>query len=162
LPSATGCKLLALVCIPAFAQRPQPAYGWSNLAECPPQAQIRVGLLKGGDMRGSLEKVSADSLVVKTTKGELTLMRTNITRVQLKKPGRRLRHTLIGLAVGAGGGLIVVAALHDAKACSGWFCPGPDIEHDVKLGATPVGAAIGVAIGAVWPSRGWTEVYRAP
>lgn len=99
---------------------------------------------------------------MKTTKGERTLSRQDIKRVQLKRPGHRGRHALIGLAVGAGGGLVAVAALHNAKACNTGFCVGPDVAHDVKLAVVPVGAVIGAMVGAALPSGGWTDIYRAP
>ena len=158
-----GLTLLALACcVPAlFAQRPQPSRNWASLDGCSPQADIRVILDRGGSVRGSLQNVSADLLVMKTAKGERSLARQDIKRVQLKRSGHRGRHTLIGLAVGVGGGLVAVAALHNAKACTG-FCVGPDVAHYVRLAITPVGALIGAIVGAALPSGGWTDVYRAP
>jgi hypothetical protein len=145
-----------------FAQPSQPSKDWVSLGGCSPQADIRVTLVRGGSLRGSFQNASAESLVMTTTKGELTLSRQDIKRVQLKRSGHRGRHALIGLAVGAGGGLIGVAALHDAKACSTGFCVGPDVAHDVKLAVVPVGALIGAMVGAALPSGGWTDIYRAP
>jgi len=154
---AMGCYMPAL-----FAQSPPPSKDWVSLGGCSPQAEVRITLVRGGNLRGSIRNASAGSLVVKTEDGKRTLSRQEIGRVQLKRPGRRGRHALIGLGVGAGGGAIGAAALHKSKACSTGFCVGPDVASDARIAIVPAGALIGALVGAALPSGGWTGIYRAP
>jgi len=164
----TRLTLVALACCmpDLLAQRLQPSQDWASLSGCAPQADIRVSLIKGGSVRGSFRNVSADLLVMTTAREQRTLARQDIKRVQLKRSGHRGRHVLIGLAVGAGSGLIMAVALPGAKQCNGTsICIGPDLTgvvHDVKMAITPVGAVIGAIVGAALPSGGWTDLYRVP
>ena len=160
--TTTTFTLLAFTCCLRYlSAEPSKPSNWASLAQLAPRAEIRVSLNQGENLTGSLLSVSDDSLVIETGNGERSLPRADVTRVQVKRTGRRVRHALIGMAVGAGGGLITVAALHDAKECTG-FCVGPDVGHSVKMAAVPVGAGLGALIGAALPAGKWTDVYIAP
>ena len=70
-----------------------------------------------------------------------------------------MRHALIGLGIGAAGGLGLGAGI-DAGCNPHAFLgclAGPNFGKEVL---TPVGAVIGFGIGAVLPAGGWREVYR--
>jgi hypothetical protein len=83
------------------------------------------------------------------------LPRADIQRARVKRRSRRGHHALIGLAIGAGGGLAAGAAL-DHSAPEGWF------SNLGKGVLTPVGALIGTLVGVAIPTGGWRDVYRAP
>ena len=56
-------------------------------------------------VRGKIDRVTDDTLVVTSGKGQEMFTQAEVTQVSVKKPGHRKRNTLIGLAVGAGAGL---------------------------------------------------------
>jgi hypothetical protein len=128
---------------------------WNILGGLATGTEIRVTLSGGRVVRGFLQKNDADSLLVNATISQETLARQDVKRVQSKRPGHRGRHTLIGLAVGAGGGLAVGAGLDHANQ-TGWF------SDFGKAFLTPVGAIIGTVVGVALPTGGWREVYRTP
>lgn len=158
----TGLALLALAfgATALVAKKPDVDQSWTSLAVWPIASEVRVTLTEGRDVRGSLVSAGADSLVVKTKNGERALAQQGIQRVRVKGPRRRLRHTLIGLAVGAGGGGAIAAAAHGSK-CTG-FCVGPDVGYIVTVASVPVGAVLGSLVGAALPAGGWKEIYLAP
>lgn len=143
--------------VPAQQQEAS-AQGWNNLIQLAPGAPVRVALAGGRTVRGDLQKVTSDSLTVSENGNQQNLPRTEIGRVQLKRKGHRGRNALIGLAIGAGGGLAIGAASdrHDSHEAFNFF------PNAGKVVLTPLGAIVGAAVGAVIPTGGWREIYRAP
>jgi hypothetical protein len=147
--------LCAALAASAGAQ-PQASTGsWANLSEVAPGTETRVSVSGGRTLRGSLQKVTSDSLAINAAKSQETLLRTDIKRVDLKRNGRRGRNTLIGLGIGAGGGLAVGAGV-DSGNHTGWF---PNFGKAVF---TPLGAIVGAIVGVAIPTGGWHQIYRAP
>jgi hypothetical protein len=149
----TGSALIVLVlAAPALAKgETKNARAWASLAGCSPASEIRVTPAHGARVRGAFVSASADSLVIRTAKGERALARGEVKSVEVKVPGRRVKHTLIGMAVGAGGAGLITAAVHAEK----WGTP---IDETVRLAS--VLAALGALTGAVLPAGGWKEIYR--
>ena len=145
--------LVALV-ITATAQPAKPIEQWSNLNPLENGSEIRVALTDGKTLRGFLQSVSADSLVINATTSQQALSRQEIKLVSLKRPGHRGRNTLIGLGIGAAGGLGTGAAIDHGD--HGWF---PNLGKAVF---TPIGALVGAIVGVAIPTGGWRVVYRAP
>src|SRR5580698_669660 len=85
----------------APAQQEVSLQGWDHLMQFAPGTPLRVALSSGRIIRGSLQKVTADSLAINETASQETLSRAEIVTVQLKGKGRRGRNALIGLAIGA-------------------------------------------------------------
>jgi hypothetical protein len=81
--------------------------------------------------------------------------RDEVSLVSAKKPGHRKRNALIGLASGAGAGLIIGVA---ARNGSGGL--GPNLDNVVTAGMTVAGALVGSIVGVLIPTGGWREVYK--
>jgi hypothetical protein len=141
----------------ASAQQPSSTGNWAGLNQLAPGDGIRVALSGGRTVRGNLSGVTADSLAIQTAASQETLPRAEIKRVQSKGESHRGRNTLIGLAVGAGAGLAIGAAVDHTD--HGYFDIFPNAGKEV---ITPVGAIVGAIVGVLIPTGGWREVYRAP
>ena len=138
----------------ATARQPASAAGWTRLTQLTPGTEIRLFLSDGRKLRGYLQSATSDSLAINATISQETLSRAQIKRVQVKRPGHRGRNTLIGLAIGTGGGLAFGAAV-DRGTRGDWF---PNLGKAVF---TPLGAIIGTIVGVAIPTGGWREIYRA-
>jgi hypothetical protein len=130
---------------------------WSGVKGLEAGAQIRIGLTDGKAQRGALQSATDESLVVTTSGGQETIERSHIAKLFSKKESHRGRHVLIGLGVGTAGGLAIGAATDHTCASSSCFI-GPNLGKEIF---TPLGALIGLAVGAAWPTGGWREVYRS-
>jgi hypothetical protein len=139
----------------------QPAHDWARLGHTPAiseGAEIEARTTDNKRYRGEFKAADDEALVMIVASNEQRLARATVSRVSVKRPGRRLRNTLIGLAIGAAGG-ISLGAIADAR------CTGNCIEGKTPLGkevGTGLGALIGAIIGVALPTGGWHEVYRAP
>jgi hypothetical protein len=139
----------------------QTIHDWASLGHTPAIAagiRIEIGTAGNNRLRGQFKSADDEGLVMTTASGEQRIARATILRVSVKSPGHRLRHMLIGLGIGAAGGL-TLGAVADAR------CTGNCIEGKTPLGkevGTGLGALIGTIIGVALPAGGWREVYRAP
>jgi hypothetical protein len=146
--------MAAALAVSATAQQAKPIAQWANLNRLENGSEIRVVLAGGKTLRGFLQSVSPDSLAINAATSQEALSRQDIKVVSLKRPGHRGRNTLIGLALGAGGGLATGAAMDHGD--HGWF------QNFGKAVFTPIGAIIGTVVGVAIPTGGWRVVYRAP
>ena len=140
----------------AAAQQVKPIANWANLNQLVTGAEIRVTLANGKVLSGFTQRVTLDSLVINATTSQGALSRQELRRVSLKRPGRRGRNTLIGLAVGAGGGLAFGAVAVSRTR------PGAMFRNLGYAVFTPLGAIVGTVVGVALPTGGWRDVYRAP
>jgi len=137
------------------------AHEWASLGHTPAISagtEIQAKTIDNKRYQGQFKAADDEALVMIIAGSEQRLARATVARVSVKKEGHRLRHTLIGLAIGAAGGL-TLGAIADAR------CTGKCIEGKNPLGkevGTPLGLLIGAIIGVALPTGGWREVYRAP
>src|SRR5690242_4116462 len=104
----------------AAGQSAKSLANWANLNQLAQGSEIRVTLANGRTLRGFLQSTTPESLAVNATTSQETLVRQDIQRISVKKPGHRGRHTLIGLAIGTGAGLAIGAGL-DRASNDNWF-----------------------------------------
>ena len=150
--------MLLLTLAPAVVG--QATANWDRIGQLTPGQKIRVTLLDGRRVRGEFESASGDTVMMRTRKSEATLGRTMVARVALKGKSHRWRNALIGLGVGAGGGLIAGAA-SDAATCHPNVFLGCLGGKDIgKVVLTPLGALVGVIVGALIPTGGYRDIYR--
>jgi len=143
-----------------------PKSDWANLRPLTPGAEIRVSATGQQTIRGTLRSVNDDTLIVGQRQGEKTLARSMVTSVSVKKKNRRIRHMLIGLGAGAAGGLAAGAGLDSAFPCRYMdlgCVPEPNVGKypSAKEIVTPIGAVLGLGVGALLPTGGWREIYRS-
>jgi hypothetical protein len=154
-------RILCAVILCSASVFGQSARDWASLGHTPAIAagtEIEARTTRNQRVRGQFKSVDEDALVIGAANGEQRLARATVARVSAKKPGHRLRNTLIGFGVGAAAGL-TLGAVADAR------CTGNCVEGNRPLGkevGAPLGALIGAIIGVIVPTGGWREVYRAP
>ena len=160
----TQKKLVACflaLCVPGFSQSSALPHGksnWNTVTALARAAEVRVQLPDSRSVRGGVINVTEDSLAVNSASGQETFTRQQVLRVSVRKPSRRGRNMLIGLALGAGAGVGYGAAAVSQQNCR-IFCDSRIDAAAVGI-STFVGAGIGTVIGAVVPTREWREVYR--
>ena len=143
--------LLAFVATTLVAQTS--VADWNTVKALTPGTQVRI-TAGSRTIRGEIERTTDDVLVVTSGNGQEMLDRQEVSVVSVKKPSHRKRNTLIGLAAGAGGGLVIgLAAVHHSE----WEIVSADA---VRAGFVAAGAIVGTVIGVIIPTGGWREVYR--
>ena len=153
-------KLVARVLISAIGLIPnlgaQTTHAdWNALKALAPGTQVRI-TDGSSTVDGKLDRTTDDVIVVTSGKGQEKFDRRDVSVVSVKKQSHRKRNTLIGLGVGAGGGLAFGGALANDAKNSILGGHGPAIVASFA-GA---GALVGVLVGAVIPSGGWRQVYK--
>jgi hypothetical protein len=147
------------LCVPGFSQSSALPHGksnWNTVTALARAAEVRVQLPDSRSVRGGVINVTEDSLAVNSASGQETFTRQQVLRVSVRKPSRRGRNMLIGLALGAGAGAGIGFA--GQAGCTG-FCDG-GFTAAIAGVTTLSGAGLGAVIGAVVPTGGWHEVYR--
>jgi hypothetical protein len=144
----------ALVLMAATVAAQTNATNWSTVKALPTGTDVQIAA-SSRTVRGKIDRVTDDTLVVTSGKGQEMFRQAEVTQVSVKKPGHRKRNTLIGLAVGTGVGLVIGVASR-AKSNQLQFVSNGLI---VAAGAL-AGALVGTVIGVVIPSGGWREVYK--
>jgi hypothetical protein len=151
------CCVVALCHVQLSAQSVSDWAGLNHTPALSAGAEIEVRTTGNQRSRGQFTTAEDDALVMMTPSGPRRIPRATVKRISAKKPGHRLRNTLIGLGVGAAAGLAVGA--EQDESCSPHCFLGNNIAKAVL---TPVGALVGLIVGVVIPTGGWREVYRAP
>jgi len=149
------CRTVAaLVLMAAIVAAQTNPTTWNTVKALSPGTEVQIAA-SSRTVRGKIERVTDDTLVVTSGKGQETFTQQEVVRVSVKKPGHRKRNTLIGLAVGTGVGLVIGVA---SKAKSDQI---QVVSNGVVVAAGAVaGAFVGTIIGVAIPSGGWREVYK--
>ncbi len=130
---------------------------WDILKQLAPGQQIRVVLNDSKSYKGEFQSITDDVIVLHAKGGDQTLARQSVKSVSSRRPGHRGRHALIGAAIGAGAGLGFGAAVDADCSPQSVICTG----NKGKAIGTPVLGLLGAGIGALLPTGGWQELYRA-
>ncbi len=147
--------LLLLLATAVFGQAPS---NWASVKQLAAGSEIRVNMTDGRKIVGTFQSATDDDLLVQTPKSQQTLARITIAKVSTKGRSHRLRNALVGFGGGAGVGLIVGAVSDSRCPQGGCFAVGKNLGKEVF---TPLGALIGVTVGALLPTGGWHNLYRA-
>ena len=123
--------LLGTACV-SFSQSEQTS--WTNLSGLKAGQRIQIVEVNAKKHSGDFESVSDSAIAIREASGEASVQKQDVRSVKLLKSNRRLHHTLIGAAIGAGAG---------AGIC------GLTWESHGFLGGKGVGAAVGAVIGGL-------------
>jgi hypothetical protein len=145
---AAACTLTA-----ATAAAQSNATAWNTVKALAVGTEVRIAA-GSHTVRGKIDRITDDTLVVTSGKGQEMLAQQEVSRVSVGKQSHRGRNALIGLGIGAGAGLGVGAAA-DA-GCNG-VCFLGDLGKEVF---TPLGGVAGVLVGALIPTGGWRVIYQ--
>jgi hypothetical protein len=130
--------------------------GWAHLKTLSTGQPIRVVLNGAKSYQGNFLSLSDDGITLRQAGGDQALPRRDIVRVSARGKKHRGRNALIGAAIGAGAGLGIGAALDGQSQNT--IVP---LHHwGIAVGA-PLGALLGAGAGALLPTGGWQELYRA-
>ncbi len=90
--------------------------GWDKVKQLPLGAEIQLNLSGGATVVTEFLSATDDEIIVTKAALQQTMSRSMIRRVALKGQSHRVRHTLIGLGVGAATGLVAGAIIdsHDS------------------------------------------------
>ncbi len=130
-----------------------PQANWDNLKGLTPGDDIRIVLNDKKTYRAQFQSVSEESIVVRLATGDQAFDRQSVLRVSTQGKSHRLRNAGLGAAMGVGLGAITAASTsrNDSEARAiGWAV------------LPPVFGAVGAGVGALLPTGGWHDVYRAP
>ncbi len=150
---------LFLLLIPVFVLAGPAQDPWDNLKQLAPGQETQVVLTNARSYRGQLQTVGDDAIVLRLTTGEQTFERQNVLRVSTRGKSHRGRNALLGLAVGAGAGIIVGVASPELSTgkCAQRSCVDAGTVSMVGFWGGVLGAGLGAAI----PTGGRHDVYRA-
>jgi hypothetical protein len=148
----TGSVFLILL-LPLLASAQDAGNSWDNLNQLRAGQKIEVVDMKMKSVVGKFVSSSDDAITIQKDGDTVSLPRPDVYRVSSREDSKRGRNMLTGLAVGAGAGLAIGAAL-DARVNyeSDECCMGMAI-------VTPIGAGVGFGLGAA--SHGYRTIYRA-
>jgi hypothetical protein len=150
---------LLLLLLPRFGLAQAAPNNWDNLKQLAPGQQIRVVLNDAKSYKAGFQSVTDDAIVVRLATGDQTFERQNVLRVSTQGNNHRRRNALIGLAVGMGAGIIVGVA--SPELGQGKCAQGSCVDAGTASLTGAAGAAVGAVTGAVIPTGGWHDVYRA-
>ncbi len=140
-------KFLLLFSIAAAAYAAQ----WDSIQRMSVDQKIEVTTADGMHARGTFVSSTAETLVLREPSGERSVARSEVRRVRVSDPARRIRRGLLWMVVGAGGGAAAGVAA----------CPSCPNEGHTSPYIGP-GVAAGAAIGAIgFLSSPYRTVYRS-
>jgi hypothetical protein len=143
--------LVALITSPwAFAQSSLDR--WDNLGQVQAGRRIEVVDKKMKPVQGSFISYSQDAILLRVGQDQVSIPRAEVASVKDREKPSRARNALLGLAIGAAGGL-------SAGAIAGMTYHEEGETGVFILVFTPIGAGIGAGVGAALPA-GQNTFYR--
>jgi hypothetical protein len=132
---------------------------WDDLKQLRPAQKIEVVDTTMKTLKGAFVPVSDAAISLDAGKGEESVERQNVLRVSTRGEGHRGRNALIGLAVGAGAGVVV--AVVSPELGTGKCAQGSCVDAGTVSMVGFWGGVLGAGLGAAIPTGGRHDVYRA-
>lgn len=134
---------------------------WDNLQQLAQGTEVQIVLKDAKSYRCKFQATTDESIVLRLVTGEQKIPRQNVLRVSSRAQRHRGRNALRGALIGAGSGLALGAVVDANAKC---LKNGPQVHCSSNYGKGFVagnGAFWGAIIGALVPTGGWQDVYRA-
>ncbi len=148
--STSHIRIMMLAMVPACAFGQSTEASWSNLSRLRAGQKVEVVDMKLKATAGRFTAFSEGTISLLVGKDQISIPRANVLSVKNRESSHRRRNTLLGLAIGAAGGL-AIGAIQGAASSE---------EGEIFLLWTPIGAVLGAGVGAALPA-GQVTVYRA-
>jgi len=100
-------------------------HSWDDLQQLNQGRKIRVFLVGRDSYAGTFVGCTAENLSVRVRGGDRTVPSAQVRKATTGSRPKRLRNTLIGLGIGAGGGGLVVWKATDAPERFGYAIAAP-------------------------------------
>ncbi len=143
--------ILPLLLFPVVTTAQTAEGSWQNLNQLRAGQKIEVVDTNLKKLKGTFLSFSEEAISLRVGKDEVGVQRPNVFRVSSREHSKRLRNTLIGLAVGGAAGLAIGAAVDSSFS--------EEDENIAKAIFTPIGLGAGAGLGAAFP--GYQTIYRA-
>ncbi|MEE8257580.1 MAG: hypothetical protein V3R60_06785, partial [Acidobacteriota bacterium] len=130
-------------------------HSWENLQQVRVGQRIEVVDTNLKKLKGTFLSFSEEAISLRVKKDEVGVPRVNVLRVSSLDRSKRKRNILLGLAIGAGGGMLAGAGV--ASAAVGFDEGQGSNPAATIVGFLAAGADAGVAVGA---SSGYRTIYR--
>ena len=140
--------LFLLVLLPGLGLAQTGQASWDNLRRLGVGEKIEVVDMKLKSFRGTFVSFSPEAISLRVGSDEVAVQRADVLRVTSRERTRRGRNALIGLAIGAAGGLATGLGIMERE-------PG---YAGAVAGTTILGAVVGAGLGAPFP--GYQTIYR--
>ena len=141
--------LFLLVLVPGLGLAQTGRESWDNLSQLHAGQKIEVVDMKLKSLKGTFVSFSAEAISLRVMSDEVSVKRPDVMRVSLRENSKRTRNLLIGLAIGAAGGLAAGVGLMERE--TGYA--------GAVAGTTVLFAAAGAGLGAAF--SGYQTIYRA-
>ena len=126
---------------------------WRRVQSVPSGEQVEVRRLSGQKVKGTVIATSDDGLTIQAEAGQLSIPRSEIRQVKVRRRSANLKRGAIGAAIGAASGVAIIVILDGA------LTDGDGVAEDAAAILGAVGAGIGFLTGVI-PS-GFITIYKA-
>ncbi len=136
----------------------RPSTSWENLRQLAAGQEIEITKTDRRSLTGRFISFTDESIRVHGKRQDVTISRTDVSRVRLRPTGRR-KYTWIGAGIGAGAGAGIGAAMGESlgNQSGGDF---RNLKPAIIGVSAGIGALAGAAIGSVIGGR-HTTIYVA-
>ncbi|MCJ7504442.1 MAG: hypothetical protein MUP80_15490, partial [Acidobacteriia bacterium] len=125
---------------------------WDNLRQLQAGEKIEVVDMKLKSFKGTFLSLSEEVISVRVKQDDVVIERAKVLRVTDREHSKVGRNMILCLAIGAGAGAAILAALPGEGSSSA--------EEAIRAAVVPIGAGPGRGGGAALP-RGYRTIYRA-
>ena len=141
-------SVLVMLLLPLLASAQDARNSWNNLKQLRAGQEIEVVDMKLKSLKGTFTSFSEEAISLRSDGGEVGVRRDDVFRVTLREGSKRLRNTLIGMGIGAAGGVAAGVGLMERE--TGYA--------GAVAGTTVLFAVVGAGLGAPFP--GYQTIYR--
>jgi len=142
-------SVFLILLLPLLVSAQDARESWDNLKQLRVGEEIEVVDMNLKSLKGTFVNASDAAISLRTDEGERAIERASVMRVSARG-GKRGRNALIGLGIGAAGGVAAGVGLMERE--TGYA--------GAVAGTTVLFAAVGAGVGAAFP--GSRTIYRAP